>query len=142
MSEFYTASEHVSWKQLDAGRSIMLDLRSGRYYTLNETATGIWEHLTHASSVQDVVQELARTFEVDAAEIEKDVRDLVNSLSQKGFLTKAEAPAEMPEANPIAAPGVSYVRPILEEHEAVTEVTAGTDDYSSCGYGVHYWYPN
>jgi hypothetical protein len=142
MSEAYTMSEHVSWKKLDAGRSIMLDLRSGHYYTLNETATLAWEYLTHSLSVRDVVQQLAQTFEADAAEIETDVFDLVDDLIQKGFLIATEASTQMPQANRIAAPGISYVRPIIEEHEAVKEVTAGTDSYSSCSSGVHYWYPN
>ncbi len=142
MSEVYIMSEHVSWRKLDAGRSIMLDLRSGSYYTLNETATLVWDYLTHSMSSQDVVQQLARISGADAAEIERDVLGMVNSLVEKGFLIETDVSPEMPEATRITVPDIPYAKPVVEEHEAVTEITAGTDEYSSCSSGSHYWYPN
>lgn len=148
MSRVYTTSENVSWKKLEAGRSILLDLRSGSYYTLNETATLIWEYLTSALPVTDVVQKMAQAFGTGIEAVNSDVLEVVEVLTQKGFLCETNPLGEAPESSQIAVPDMTYVKPMIEEHEAVKEVTAGTDygsssgSSSSCGYVIHYWYPN
>ena len=135
MSETYKASEHVSWKKLEASRSILLDLRSGHYYTLNETATLIWEYLSSTLPVTDAVQKMAQTFDTGIDTMNSDVLELADVLTQKGFLCETEPLSEALESDQIAAPDITaYIKPIIEEHEAVKEVTAGTDP--------HYWYPN
>jgi hypothetical protein len=135
MSTVYQKSEQVSWKKLEAGKSILLDLRSGHYYTLNETATLIWEYLTSSLPVADVVQEMAQAFDTGVETMNSDVLDVVDVLTQKGFLCETDPLSEAPESDKIEVPDMAYVKPMIEEHEAVKEVTAGTDT-------AHYWYPN
>lgn len=135
-------NECVTWKKLDANRSVMLDLESGRYYTLNHTATVVWELMGKNTSVDYLAQCLTQRFAVDAAAAIRDIEELVAFLSDRGFVRKLSGPAA--EATAAAAPqGTSpapYSKPAVEEHEAVQEIAAaGTGGY---GGGSHYWYPN
>ena len=40
-----TQSEHVVFSEFDGGESVLVDLRTKRYYQLNETATLVWRCL-------------------------------------------------------------------------------------------------
>ncbi len=138
-------SEHVSWRKLETGRSILLDLRSGHYYTLNETATTIWEGLTSGASPEDVTERVQRMFEADVPIVAADVRTLTELLLEKGFLRRTarsvHEPAEQTDEMEVSSE--PYVAPMMEEHEAIEQITAsgsGGDYYD--GYSYHYWYPN
>ena len=148
-------SDYVTWKRLEGGRSVLLDLKSGRYYTLNETGTMVWElTLTHVD-IANAASRIGRICSQDPAAIEQDVRDLVNLFTKKGLLgptplgirETSEALAEQEAASQ------PYVKPVMEEHEAVRELTAsGTyvepttytapTTYYTYTYSSHYWYPN
>jgi hypothetical protein len=132
-------SGYVTWKKLEGGKSVLLDLKSGRYYTMNETATVVWELAAAHVPTDEIVRRVGLTFESGFANRASDVRELVNALTEKGFLCKAAiGDAEAPVATGTLQP---YVKPTLEEHEAVQEITAaGTG--GSRGPDGHYWYPN
>ena len=146
----YRKPEHASWKKLGSSKSILLDLNSGHYYTLNETATVMWELLTSSMVVNDVIQQTAQIFKTDSETVKDDVCELVEDFVEKGLLCednlsteeKSDKNCEMEISdNP-------YIKPVVEQHEAVKEVTAGTDYSSSSSNGgggsttIHYWYPN
>ena len=135
----------VTWKKLDDSRSVMLDLDSGRYYTLNQTATAIWELMGVRMPIELVVRRLTQMFDVDAATAARDVEELVGFLTDKGFLRRTRL-AVMESALEFERTGAEigpYSKPVVEEHEAVQEIAAaGTGSSSYGGSGSHYWYPN
>ena len=143
-SACFEKNDWVTWKRIEADRSVMLDLNSGRYYTLNETATAIWELLSSGLSLVQGAGQLARLYQVDESAATKDIQELAGFFTEKGFLRGAQ-PQEIPELKETTPPPESkpYAKPSVDEHEAVQEIAAaGTGGYSGYGGGSHYWYPN
>jgi len=55
-------SDKVTWKRVKKG-AIIVDLNSGNYFTLNETATRIWELLAEGKSLDEVQLSISGEFE-------------------------------------------------------------------------------
>ncbi len=69
------------------GETVLLDLSSGRYYTLNRVGTAIWEHCTGGNSLRSIHEALCKRFEAPAERIADDLLALVTQLGHEGLLT-------------------------------------------------------
>lgn len=69
------------------GETVLLDLCSGRYYTLNRVGTAIWEHCTGNNSLRSIHEALCKRFEAPAERIADDLFALVTQLGHEGLLT-------------------------------------------------------
>jgi hypothetical protein len=58
----------------------LLDLRSERYFTLNEVGTRIWELLGEGTEVAVIVELLAEEYEAPIEVIEADTYDVLEAL--------------------------------------------------------------
>lgn len=79
-------SPSVQGTTLD-GETVLLDLGTGRYYTLNRVGTAIWESCTGGQSLQDIHRTLCLRFEASSERIADDLFALVTHLSHEGLLT-------------------------------------------------------
>ncbi len=68
------------------GETVLLDLSTGRYYTLNRLGSVIWEHCTGHSTISDIHAVLCDRFEVASERALDDLVALVNQLVQEGLL--------------------------------------------------------
>ena len=68
------------------GETVLLDLSTGRYYTLNRLGSVIWEHCTGHSTISDIHAVLCDRFEVASERALDDLVALVNQLIQEGLL--------------------------------------------------------
>jgi hypothetical protein len=68
------------------GETVLLDLSSGRYYTLNQLGSVIWEHCTGLTSLRDIHTVLCDRFDVAPERALDDLVNLVNELIQEGLL--------------------------------------------------------
>ena len=69
------------------GETVLLDLNSGRYYTINRVGTVIWERCTGNQSLQDIHAALCTRFEASSERIADDLLALVTHLGHEGLLT-------------------------------------------------------
>ena len=69
------------------GETVLLDLSTGRYYTLNRVGTAIWERCTGNQSLQDIHATLCTRFEASSERIADDLLALVTHLGHEGLLT-------------------------------------------------------
>jgi hypothetical protein len=70
-----------------AGReALLLTLNAEDLYALNATGTDIVQRVCDGSTLGALVEELARNFAADPAEIERDVRALLDDLVERGLL--------------------------------------------------------
>jgi Coenzyme PQQ synthesis protein D (PqqD) len=72
-------SRDVTWTLLD-GEAVLLDLESGRYFTLNRTATVLWQMLDGRKSLAEVVTMLGERFAVEQEVALEQVRHLAARL--------------------------------------------------------------
>jgi hypothetical protein len=69
-----------------AGEAVILHLDSGIYYGLNSLATRVWALVQRPTAVSAIVQTLLAEYDVDAARLERDVRELIGRLSAEGLV--------------------------------------------------------
>lgn len=68
------------------GETVLLDLSSGRYYTLNRLGSVIWEHCTGIQTVREIHGVLCDRFEVSPERALDDLMALANELIREGLL--------------------------------------------------------
>ena len=68
------------------GETVLLDLSTGRYYTLNRLGSVIWEHCTSHTTMNDIHAILCDRFDVVPERALDDLVTLVNHLVQEGLL--------------------------------------------------------
>ena len=66
--------------------TVLLDLSTGRYYTLNRLGSVIWEHCNGHSTISDIHAVLCDRFEVAPDRALGDLVALVDRLIQEGLL--------------------------------------------------------
>ncbi|HSL03628.1 MAG TPA: PqqD family protein [Nitrospiraceae bacterium] len=69
------------------GETVLLDLSTGRYYTLNRIGTAIWERCTGSQSLRGIHASLCAKYEAASDRISDDLLALVTHLSHEGLLT-------------------------------------------------------
>jgi hypothetical protein len=68
------------------GETVLLDLSTGRYYTLNRLGSVIWEHCIGLTTISDIHADLCDRFEVASERALDDLVALANQLVQEGLL--------------------------------------------------------
>ena len=68
------------------GESVLLNIRTGRYFGLDDVGTRMWAVLTTAESLQAAYDTLLAEYEVDGQRLERDFRTLVGNLVEHGLV--------------------------------------------------------
>ena len=68
------------------GETVLLELSTGRYYTLNRLGSVIWEHCTGHNTISDIHAVLCDRVDVAPEQARDDLVLLVNHLVQEGLL--------------------------------------------------------
>jgi hypothetical protein len=94
MDGVYIPSDDVVAREIE-GEVIIVPLVAGigdmedELYTFNETGKAIWSRLDGKQSLRAVVTALAEAYDAPPAEIERDVRGLVEELVRRRMLVEA-----------------------------------------------------
>lgn len=72
------------------GETVLLNLSTGTYYSLNRTGTRMWELIGELGDVELVASRLEQEYESDPATLRRDLGELVNSLVSRGLATESE----------------------------------------------------
>jgi hypothetical protein len=81
----YKANSQILFQKL-GNEAVILHLQSEEYFGLDEVGTRIWEVLTEAGSIEKAIPLLLQEFEVEAATLEADVKELVDELQKAQIL--------------------------------------------------------
>ncbi len=68
------------------GRTVLLDVERGRYYTLDEVGGRIWGMLGEGTSRAGIVEALRLEYDVEASRVEADVAALLAQLRGAGLV--------------------------------------------------------
>lgn len=85
-------SEIVLAKELDVtdfdNEKVMMDLESGKYYSLNEVGSVIWDSLSlsKANLVNNIIIKLLEEYDVDEFTCEKAVLDYLRDLEKNELI--------------------------------------------------------
>ncbi len=78
---------NVKWKQLGK-TGILLDLKTGDYFEVDEIALAIWKMLDGKTSADQVVISLAKRYAAPPKTIEKDVMQFIAELTKRKLVEK------------------------------------------------------
>jgi hypothetical protein len=101
MSKLYIArSPKLAARSLD-GEMMIMSGHDSTLYTLNKTATIIWQAADGTTSLDEIVERrILPEFEIEAGEALQDAETLARELASHGILQVSEEP--IPQPNPAA----------------------------------------
>ena len=77
--------ERVIVQQVE-GDSVLLDIDSGAYFTLNPVGSLVWERCDGSATVSTIVSAVCDEFDADPGTVLTDVLDLVDALAGAGLV--------------------------------------------------------
>ena len=83
------------------GEAILLDLRTGVYYSLDDLGSKIWGVLARGESLSRMEEEILSEYDVPEERLRHDVKEFLDDLAGKGLLERVSD--DGPE-RPAAAP--------------------------------------
>ncbi len=121
---FYQANRPDVVMESFGGEVVLVQMKSGNYYSLQGSAPLIWELIERGSSVEETVDFLLARHSGDEEEVRRSVRNLVEELVAEslivpvtGALPKVSTEAPVPED-----PGTPFVLPVLERYTDMQEL--------------------
>ena len=81
-----TPNEDVMFRRLGE-RMILIHLQSNEIFDLNETSARMWELLVETGEPDAVEARLAGEFDVDPADLHREVASTLATLAQNGLIT-------------------------------------------------------
>lgn len=84
-SQSFTPSDEMLHQELE-GETVLLDLKSERYFGLNESGTRIWTLLIELERPEAVVERMIDEFDVDEDTLRADIADLLTRLLDGGLI--------------------------------------------------------
>lgn len=81
-------SENATFQTV-AGEAILIDLQTGKYFSLNRVGTEFWEMLDGEQSLAQHAATLATKYNVDAEMVTADLVELAEKLVEKGLAERA-----------------------------------------------------
>ena len=79
--------------QTVVGESVLLDLRSQKYFGLNEIGTRTWQLLQETADVGAIHARLLVEYQVAPDQLERDLEELLERLLRAGLVEEPGAPA-------------------------------------------------
>ena len=82
-------TKDVVYTDFQGTGGILVDLNTKQYYQLNETGSLIWRGLEKGSSIEDIVSEIRKAYEVSSEHAQESVERLLVSLESRKLVKRA-----------------------------------------------------
>lgn len=111
---------HVLHDAID-GEVIVIDLTTGTYYSLRDTAAYVWSliHTAPGVSVSELEQALRQRYQANGSDIRAEVTDFIGRLDEEGLITRAAQEESSPDVLSTDEGGErtaqAFVAPVLEK---------------------------
>jgi Coenzyme PQQ synthesis protein D (PqqD) len=70
-------------------RTVLMDLRSEQFFTLDDVGARIWKILGRSATVDEITASLVQLYDAPASEVRRDVEAFVADLSRDGLISEA-----------------------------------------------------
>jgi hypothetical protein len=125
----YALNAEVAVAKVIDGEAIVINVVTGRYYSLEGSAAVAWEALAAGATAAEAAQALAAAFDVEAAAVEGDAERLAEELRDEDLLVLVdEAPTRLPAATDAVARGAAerppYAAPRMVTFSDMEELLA------------------
>jgi hypothetical protein len=89
-SSVVVAADHTTSAEVD-GESVILDLDGGVYYGLNSSGSRIWKKLQEKKTIEELIDEITKEYDVGRSECEDDIFSLVQDLRENNLINIIDA---------------------------------------------------
>jgi hypothetical protein len=86
----YRFGPDIAWRRI-GDESVVLNLKSSAYYTLNETAALLWETLGEGLPPHKAVERLCAEFDAEPAAVSRDVEAALAELLNERLILRSDA---------------------------------------------------
>lgn len=86
----YRHSPDTAWRRIEE-ESVVLNLKSSVYYSLNETAAMIWEALGEDLTPEQAIERLCAEFDEKPEAVRRDVSSAVAELLKERLIQRSDA---------------------------------------------------
>ena len=100
------------------GEVVAINLETGAYYSLRDSAAAIWAGVERAAPVDEVVVAIEAGF--DGNGIGAEARRFLSELEEEGLIRPAARPAE--RLSPSTGPSRPFVPPVLERYDDMEDL--------------------
>ena len=69
-----------------AGEAVILDVKSGVYYGLNEVGASIWNLIQEPKTVNEIRDAILKEYFVEPEQCDRDLKELLKQLADKGLI--------------------------------------------------------
>lgn len=81
----YTVAKNIAYTDLD-NEKVLLNLEDGKYLTLNQSGSIIFEHFDGKKSISEIIDGISKSYNLDISDIERDVLVFSESLFKKKII--------------------------------------------------------
>lgn len=118
----YTTNPRVIHETID-GETIIIDLVSGTYYSLQGSGPEIWNRLQAGESVDVIVERLSKRYEGDRNDVQTGVEAFLGTLEQEQLVAKLEESRPLETAVSYDDPADrAYAAPNLEKYTDMQDI--------------------
>lgn len=84
MTDIYPAPD-VAFRQIK-DETVLLNLKSGKYFSLDEVATRMWTLLIETHNLEITLEKLLEEYEVEREQLRADLLEFVSQLESYGLI--------------------------------------------------------
>jgi len=82
----YTINKDVAFREVD-GSILLVNLKSGSYYSFNATATFVFRLLSQNMGISEILEEMCRFYDVPEETARLDLEGCLGALVREGIIT-------------------------------------------------------
>jgi hypothetical protein len=100
------------------GESVIINLDTGIYYSLDNVGAIIWDALENRHSVADIAAFLASHYQINAEDVETTINDLINKLLNEQLIILQSENETISPVAPLSFPAekqTPFVKPVLHK---------------------------
>jgi hypothetical protein len=103
--------------------TILVNLDSGRYYSLDPVGVVVWELINRPMTVGDLLDKLKAHYDGEAARIETAIREFISLLEAEGLIRpRREPPPAGVDDGKAIAQDRTFAPPVLAKYEDMAEM--------------------
>jgi hypothetical protein len=91
MTKYIRNNKTISGRLHD--EMVMMDMEQGKYFSLNQSATAIWEKLEKPLTIEELCDNLMETYNVGKEQCVTEVTEHIKEMVRMGLIKKSEEEA-------------------------------------------------
>lgn len=93
------------------GEAVIINLDSGNYYSLVDVGSFIWSLVEKGASANEVQNQVLKTYDGDATDVDRGVQELLAQLQQENLIVSFDGAAEATDLTPATPPANGHEKP-------------------------------